>query len=202
MKWQWHKIAMAVVIGSMLVTGCGSGSQSNSDSKQEGADSTAAQQTAEKSKPKGTAFTSLDGTMQLTLPSSWRQNDELNNMAQFAAYHRSNNRFALVSRTLKADLEDGATVDDIVDRTISNADAITLDDMEVIATRDTSVGPDPAKQLEFRGINKNGTKEKVHYLVTTMEKGIISTKSYFGQRNPSSTNTRKNLNRPQRHSRC
>ncbi|WCF08472.1 photosystem II reaction center PsbP family protein [Paenibacillus thiaminolyticus] len=173
MKWQWHKIAMAVVIGSMLVTGCGngSGSQNSSDSKQEGAVSTAAQQTAEKSKPKGTVFTSLDGTMQLTLPSSWRQNDELNNMAQFAAYHRSNNRFALVGRTLKADLEDGATVDDIVDRTISNADAITLDDMEVIATRDTSVGPDPAKQLEFRGINKNGTKEKVHYLVTTMEKG-------------------------------
>ncbi|WP_374015781.1 pilus assembly protein PilA [Paenibacillus thiaminolyticus] len=171
MKWQWHKIAMAVVIGSVLVTGCGSGSQSSSDSKQEGAESTTAQQTAEKSKPKGTAFTSLDGTMQLTLPSTWRQNDELNNMAQFAAYHRSNNRFAFVSRTLKADLEEGATVDDIVDRTISNADAITLDDVEVIETRDTSVGSDAAKQLEFRGIDKNGTKKKVRYLVTTVEKG-------------------------------
>ncbi|MFD3270922.1 PsbP-related protein [Paenibacillus dendritiformis] len=172
MKWQWHKIAMAVVIGSMLVTGCGngSGSQNSSDSKQEGADSTAAQQTAEKSKPKGTAFTSLDGTMQLTLPSTWRQDDELNSMAQFAAYHRSNNRFAFVSRTSTADLEEGATVDDIIDRTI-NAGEISMEDMEVIEIRDASVGPDAAKQLEFRGIDKHVAKDKFHYLVTTVEKG-------------------------------
>ncbi|BFH10489.1 hypothetical protein J6TS7_32950 [Paenibacillus dendritiformis] len=58
MKWQWHKIAMAVVMGAWLVTGCGngSGSQGSLDGKQQqgqgGADSTSAQPTAEKSAPK------------------------------------------------------------------------------------------------------------------------------------------------------
>ncbi|MBG9795158.1 hypothetical protein ABD76_22920 [Paenibacillus dendritiformis] len=132
MKWQWHKIAMAVVIGSMLVTGCGVGSQGGLDSKKEQgeADSASAQPSAEKSAPKEKTFTSLDGTMQLTLPSSWRQDDELNSMAQFAAFHRSNNRFAFISRTPTADLEEGATIDDIIDRTI-NAGEISMEDMEL-----------------------------------------------------------------------
>ncbi|OBY77836.1 hypothetical protein BBG47_19705 [Paenibacillus sp. KS1] len=170
MKWQWHKIAIAVVIGSTLVTGCRDGSQGGLDSKQEGADSTTAQQTAEKSKPKGTTFTSFDGTIQLTLPSSWRQNNEINNMAQFAAYSRSDNRFVAVNSTLKADMAEGATIDDIVDRTISNNNTITMEDMEVIDIRDASLGSDAAKQLEIRGIG-NGTKEKIHQLVTIVGKG-------------------------------
>ncbi|CAH8767969.1 PsbP-related protein [Paenibacillus dendritiformis] len=173
MKWQWHKIAMAVVIGSMLVTGCGngSGSQNSSDSKQEGADSTSSQPTAEKSAPKKKTFTSLDGTMQLTLPSTWRQDDEINNIVPFAAYHRSQSRLAVASKVPKADLEDAATLDDIIEWIITNFDDVKIDEMEVIEIRDATVGPDAAKQLEFRGLAKNGTKKKNRYLVTALEKG-------------------------------
>ncbi|TDL47827.1 pilus assembly protein PilA [Paenibacillus dendritiformis] len=155
MSRKWYKAAAAVMIAAVLAAGCGGGSQNE----------------AETSAPKGTTFTSLDGNMQLTLPDSWRQDEESSQRARFAAHHESKDRFVIVKRTAKADLKDGTTVDDIVNQTINISDTITMDDMEMLEIRDITVGSDAAKQIEFRGIDKNATKEKLRFLITTLEKG-------------------------------
>ncbi|MGF7047957.1 hypothetical protein J2T13_002463 [Paenibacillus sp. DS2015] len=122
---------------------------------------------------KGTLIKSANEDIQLTIPTDWIEDEQLNDSAIISASKQSQDKYVMVIANQKSDFSDETSLDDFVNIFKENT-KISVDQMKVVntddmvSTEDIEVDGVSAKLVEFTG---EVQKIKAHYLTAMIEKG-------------------------------
>ncbi|GIP33310.1 hypothetical protein [Paenibacillus sp. J2TS4] len=170
-KRKWNLLLASTVLTAGLLTGCGADSKPPAPSAEpqatqtpKGADK---EETDSKSKVEGKELKSQDESVQITVPSDWKENSTLNPQAILGAANLRKEKYVIAVPFAKSEFADSTTLDDFISVTNSNIE-LTATKMEVGEIKEVQIDDVSAKQTviaaEVSGI-------QVRYLITYLEKG-------------------------------